>query len=61
MIETYRMLGREREADLSREGERLRRASFVRPLHRRPVAVPWARRLHTLIRTATARRETALD
>lgn len=30
MIETYRMLGREHEADLAREAERRRDASLVR-------------------------------
>jgi hypothetical protein len=34
MIETYRMLGREHEADLAREATRRRQASLVRPATR---------------------------
>ena len=33
MIETYRMLGREREADLERDAERARRAALLPRKH----------------------------
>ena len=40
MHETYRMLGKEHEADLEREAEKWRRAAEVRGQRRRGVPVP---------------------
>jgi hypothetical protein len=42
MIETYRMLGREHEADLAREAKRRQQASLVqlKVRRRRPVSIP---------------------
>jgi len=49
MFETYRMLGKEHEADLAREADRLRRADPFRQRRRRAV---WAAVLMVAIAVA---------
>jgi len=49
MLETYRMLGQEHEADLAREADRLRRADPFRQRRRR---VMWAAVLAVTIAVA---------
>jgi hypothetical protein len=47
MIETYRMLGREYEADLAREAKRRQQASLVQPrVRQRPVSIARWTSLH---------------
>jgi hypothetical protein len=52
MIETYRMLGHEREVELEREAERLRRGALVpRKVARRrwrALRTVWAKRFQTV-------------
>jgi len=57
MIETYRMLGREHEADLAREAERRRDASLVQreARRRRFPRIPRLTALRRLARTRPAR------
>ena len=54
MIETYRMLGREHEADLAREAERRQRASLVQLNVRRRRRVSIARWASVHVGTANA-------
>jgi hypothetical protein len=56
MHETYRMLGKEREADLQREAQRLHRASLARPA-RSPGTSPeeqWRRTVPRFVRSLLA-------
>jgi hypothetical protein len=56
MHETYRMLGKEREADLEREAQRFHRAVLARPAHshERAPAADWRRTVPGLVRSLLA-------
>jgi hypothetical protein len=63
MIETYRMLGHEHEADLAREAERRQQASLVhpKPERRLPVLITAWASLRRLAPAAVVRRESGLE
>jgi hypothetical protein len=47
VIETYRMLGEQRQADFDREANRFRQAALL-PRRRRRLHIPWIGRLRSL-------------
>ena len=53
MYETYRMLGKEREADIEREAQRLHRAALARTArsHEKAPAEAWRRTVPGVVRS----------